>query len=131
MRWWAPPPYGFPAAFAARGNATQYCCHVPTGVFAMHAQRGVSVGGVVRRVGGLSAARCAYTYSIKASLDRRKNSEIQIAAVGDVRHSAACNERAMAGEAKGIAQWVTFGSIHKSVAEIAALRRSIPFTIVV
>ena len=63
----------------------------------MHVQCDVNAGVGVRRAERLSAVHCAFTYNIKASLERRMNSETQIATVGDVRHNADWIDKAIAG----------------------------------
>ena len=78
-------------------NVLTFVCHADTVGFVRVVLHGLKDEGAAQHAVELWIVPFGFTYNIMASLERRMNSEKQIANVGDVRQSAAWSERASAG----------------------------------
>ena len=83
--------------YAVPDPATQPSTHVAIALFVVRVRIGVAGVASVPRVGLGLRVHFGFTYSIKASFDLLRNSERQIAAVGDDLHIAAWIDNAIAG----------------------------------
>ena len=91
------------AAYAVQGHETPHSIPVVMLLSVVRARTDAAGVGSAPRADRELRVHYEYIYNTKASLLLRRNSEKQIAAVGDVLHIAACSERAIAGAINGIA----------------------------